>query len=482
MAYLTINGIATGITHLKNTYPSLVDLIELPERSFENRKIRAIRLRAGTATDRRGVLAIGGTHARELVNPEVVLALALKLCDAYTNNTGITWGGKNFTAQQVELVMELLDIFLVPLTNPDGRRHVQKPGGVPMWRKNRADYGTGSIGVDLNRNLEFLWDFTLGATSSDPTSDVYHGPSVFSESETRNVSWLLDTYDHIRCFVDVHSYSELILYPWGDDDTQTTDTDQNFTNPAWDGLRGLTGGYEEYIIPRDKQRFEQTGQAIADAIQAVRGHTYTPETSYDLYATTGTHSDYAYSRHIADSSKGKVYGFTFETGNEFQPPNAEKLEVIKEGCTGLMQLCIHCICAIELIGINLFKARDLSTMRAFRDKEMAKSDLGRKLAGLVADHSGEVSLMFSTKPKLVSKAAALLKEAFLSVKNDRALSNSSIDEAVRMAGSLRRYSSPALKAAIDEVKPVIEEFRGRNVRTVLGIRKPRKPVRKSRKK
>lgn len=478
MAYLTINGISTGINHLKSGYPALVDVIDLPERSFENRKIKALRLRAGTATDRRGVLFIGGTHARELVNPEIVLALGVKLCDAYTNGTGVSWGSKSFSATQVKLVMELLDIFLVPLVNPDGRRHVQKPGGEPMWRKNRADYGTGHIGVDLNRNLDFLWDFTLGVTSSSPSSDVYHGPSVFSESETRNVKWLLDTYDNIACFVDVHSYSELILYPWGDDDTQTVDPAQNFLNPTYDGLRGFAGGYAEYMTNRNKQRFEQTAQAIADAIKAVRGRTYTPQTSYDLYATTGTHSDYAFARHLADDSTRKVYGFTFETGREFQPPEAEKLEVIKEGCAGLMQMLIHCICAIELIGIDLFGPSDLTAMREFRDTEMTRSELGKRLVTAFEDHSGEISLIVSSRPKLASEAAEVVQAALESIQKDRAMPASVIEQAGSVAASLRRHGSPALREALDDMKPVMEEFSRRKVRTALGVRRPARPTKK----
>ena len=52
--------------------------------------------------------------------------------------------------------------------------------------------------------------------------DTYHGPGAFSEPETRNVAWLLDRYPTTRYpttrfLTDVHSFSELILYPWGDE-------------------------------------------------------------------------------------------------------------------------------------------------------------------------------------------------------------------------------------------------------------------------
>jgi hypothetical protein len=54
------------------------------------------------------------------------------------------------------------------------------------------------------------------------------------------------------------------------------------------------------MTPRDVLRFQTVAQRVVDAIAAVRGRAYTPQPGIALYPTTGTHSDYAYSRHIAD--------------------------------------------------------------------------------------------------------------------------------------------------------------------------------------
>jgi len=71
---------------------------------------------------------------------------------------------------------------------------------------------TGSaVGVDANRNFDFLWSSGIG-TSADPEQLIHKGPAAFSEPESRNVRWLLDTHEHIGYLVDVHSYGELILY------------------------------------------------------------------------------------------------------------------------------------------------------------------------------------------------------------------------------------------------------------------------------
>ncbi len=470
MAYLDVAGINTGINTISGAHPSLAQVMLLPEKSVKNRTIRALRLRAGSATNRRGVLIVGGVHARELVNPEAVLNLAVKLTDSYAASTGFTLGGKTFTWTQVRLAMETLDIFLMPLANPDGREHVQKPGGYPMWRKNRANLaGTTCIGVDLNRNLDFLWFEILGATSDVPCDDTFHGPAAFSEPETRNIRWLLDNHPHIRCLADVHSYSELILYPWGDDDSQSSDTGQNFLNPVWDGLRGTPGGYGEYMPSKDVTRHHMTGVAIRDAIAAVRGRSYTVEPSIDLYPTSGTHMDYAFSRHRADPARGKVYAFTFETGREFQPPEAEKLEVIKEATAGMMQLLVHCICAIDLIGSDLFGYAGLDQMRMFRDEIMRRSAAGRALIEALDRHSAEVGEILMQDDRLWEDARELLRSVWERIESGKKFDVASLSAAARLGRLIRAKGSPDLTKAIDRALKTAASFKGVRVEEALKV-------------
>src|SRR5262249_18182339 len=166
---------------------------------------------------------------------------------------------------------------------------------------------------DLNRNYDFLWEWIIGLTSSVPSIETYHGSAPFSEPETRNVRWMLDTYPNITGFVDVHSYSELVLNPWSDAHNQSTDPTQNFQNPAWDGLRGTASGYGEYIPAADQTKFTDMGNRIRDAIAAVRGRVYTVEQGFALYGASGVSSDYAYSRFFRGGGKRKVWALVFET-------------------------------------------------------------------------------------------------------------------------------------------------------------------------
>src|SRR5829696_7800486 len=137
------------------------------------------------------------------------------------------------------------------------------------------------------------------------------GLQLFRNPRRATVQHLLDDYPNIGYFIDVHSYSELVLYPWGDDDNQTSDPSQNFQNPVYNGQRGIVGaGYGEYIPAFELDWYLITGARIRDAIAAVRGRTYTLQQSIGLYPTSGTSDDYAYSRTFVDSQKRKVRGFT----------------------------------------------------------------------------------------------------------------------------------------------------------------------------
>lgn len=311
MPYLSVTAISDAVNFIATTYSTITSSFVLPESSLEGRQIKALKIAGGTGSNRTGVLFLGGTHARELVNPETVVSFALRLCDAYTHNTSLSFGPKSYEASTVKLLVDALDIFLVPLVNPDGRHFCQMPGGTPMWRKNRApNPGAPCKGVDLNRNCDFLWSSGVG-TSSNSCSDVFKGPGAFSEPETRNVRWMLDNHSNIASMIDIHSYSELVLYPWGDDDNQTTDPNQNFLNPAFDGQRGVTGsGYGEYIPEADLDDFIRMGGRIRDGIATVRGRTYLVQQSMSLYPTTGTIHDYAYSRHYLDTGRRRVLAFT----------------------------------------------------------------------------------------------------------------------------------------------------------------------------
>src|SRR5829696_6587847 len=146
--YRTIAQLDAAIDALVNSQPTLCTRFAL-DNSVEGRPIFALRLRAGGGTDRRGILMVGGMHARELMNSDAIIELAFDLVQAYVTNTGLAYGGALWHAPHVKTMMETLEIWMLPCANPDGRNHVMKPGGQWDWRMNRRNNpNTPCDGVD----------------------------------------------------------------------------------------------------------------------------------------------------------------------------------------------------------------------------------------------------------------------------------------------------------------------------------------------
>jgi len=345
--YLTPDELASALTTLAAAHPAVATVTVLPERSWEQRSIHLLRLRAGPRQDRGGVLVTGGMHAREWGGSDICVAFATNLLRAYAAGTPLVYGGKRFSAPQVKAILERLDLFVLANVNPDGKQFSQlndpTTGGAQgtWWRKNRnPNPGLAARGVDLNRNFDFLWSSGIG-TSTDPTSFTYKGRGAFSEPEARNIRHVLDTHKHIAYFVDVHSFGELILYPWGDDENQGTNTAQTFLNPAFATVRGVVGdtAYKEFMPAADQTALRQLARGMNTAMSAVRGRSYTVQQAVGLYPTSGTSDDYLFSRHRADPARGKVYGFTIEFGREFVPPYPEMRRIIADVAAALTELC-----------------------------------------------------------------------------------------------------------------------------------------------
>jgi hypothetical protein len=386
------------------------------------------------------------------MNPDAVVELAVDLLVSYVTNTDLTYGGRTWPAGDVRLILDTLDLWLVPCSNPDGRHHVMTVDD--LWRKNRRDNpGTSCDGVDLNRNVDVLWGVTQGQTSCSACSDVFCGPSAFSEPETRNIKHLLDTR-RIDCFADVHSYSELVLYPWGHAPTQTVDTTKRFTGlPSATCLPIGQPGYAEYMPPRDLQRFQTVGQRIVDAIAAVRGRVYTNQASVALYPTTGTHSDYVYSRHIANPSLRKTYGYTFETGpwagnvaDSFHPPDPTLIK--RDVKSGMLALAQQCICAIELIGARLLERdTEVAALRRIRDDLLGTTEAGRQWIALFEQRQTSLMRVVLEDARLSEEAARLLETIGRLLDDDQAvMTTEHVERASSLIGQLQE------RAESDEVR------------------------------
>lgn len=316
--------IESALIYYENTYPTLCRRIELPNKTIENRTCHALHMGQPNSPGSPAGLIIGGVHAREWGGPDIVINFAGDLLRAYTGGSGLEYGSSKFTAADIKRILDQSTIVVFPCVNPDGVEFSHND--VALWRKNRNPASSGGdpakIGVDINRNYDFLWNYKkyfspsawdTSLASDDASTETFHGTAPFSEPETRNVKWLIDSYVNLTMFLDLHSYTGDVLYNWGDDDNQSSDPGMNFANSVYDGQRGQIGtGYAEFIAPGDQQLASTIAASIRNAMNGVRGRPYLAKQAVGLYPTAGSSDDYAYSRHLVQPGRGKIFGFTIE--------------------------------------------------------------------------------------------------------------------------------------------------------------------------
>ena len=353
MPYLNVAQVENALsTAAAPPYSAFTQLITLPNASWEGRIAHALKLGSAAGT-RPALLLLGGVHAREWGSADILVYFVEQLQSAFLSATGITLGGKSFTAAQIAAIVNKLHLYVFPQVNPDGRQYSFTVDG--WWRKNRRPAPMAQPncpGVDLNRNHDFLWNYPVYyspmaavRSSTDPCTEIYIGPSAASEPETTNVVWMMDSFPDIRVLIDLHSFSEDILYVWGDDEDQNADPAMNFQNPAYNGQRGIVGdlAYREYLESCDQTAAVALATRMHDALAAVRGKNYTVEQALSLYPTSGTGHDYSFCRHLVSAAKSKVYGYTIEWGLEFQPAYAEMQNIMQDITAALLESCLAVI-------------------------------------------------------------------------------------------------------------------------------------------
>ncbi|MGE3261516.1 MAG: M14 family metallopeptidase [Bacteriovoracia bacterium] len=234
-------------------------------RTVEGKFIRGIRINPHatdglTPSGLPGMVLIGAHHAREHLSVEVPILFAKYLVEKYD------------TDRAVRDLLDRRDFFVIPMLNVDGAEYDIASGSYKMWRKNRVNPTARCAGTDLNRNYGFKWG--TGGSSSDTCSDIYMGPKAFSEPETIAVKNFVEGHPNLKVLLTLHSYSELVLYPWG------------YTN-------------DPIANAADHDTFKKMATTMAG------WNGYTPEQSSDLYITSGDTTDWAY------GTLG-IFAFTFE--------------------------------------------------------------------------------------------------------------------------------------------------------------------------
>lgn len=348
---MNVGEVNSAVQALVNAYG--IGTVTLPYKTVNGATSVAGFVGAGTDKSKYRLYLSAGVHARERGGPDNLIYWISDLLAANKAGSGLKYGSKTYTNAQVKSVLAAGIVFF-PLVNPDGVTHDQATSS--LWRKNRnTRSGTSgsSIGVDLNRNFDFLWNFRKyfapgeAPASTSPSSETFYGTAAASEAETKNHISIYDSFPKIRWFMDIHSAAGDILYSWGDDENQSTSSTMNFLNAAYDGKRGPVGdtAYKEYAPAADITAIKSVASKTVAAMKAVGGRSYTAMQSVGLYATSGASDDYAYSRQWAQPGKNKVYGFTMEFGysTNFYPTSSEFNQNLADTAAGFMDWSLAAI-------------------------------------------------------------------------------------------------------------------------------------------
>ncbi|MFD6324500.1 M14 family metallopeptidase [Streptomyces sp. NPDC058442] len=285
-------------------------------RSYQGRDIVAIKISDNVTVDENEpeVLFTHHQHAREHLTVEMALYLLRELGAGYGSDSRITD------------MVDGREIWIIPDLNPDGGEYDIATGSYRSWRKNRQpNSGSSYVGTDLNRNWDYRWG-CCGGSSGSTSSETYRGSAPESAPEVKVVadfvrSRVVGGVQQIKAGVDFHTYSELVLWPFGYTYSDTT--------------TGMTAD--------DQAAFRTVGQKMA----ASNG--YTPQQSSDLYITDGSIDDYLWGTH-------RIFGYTFEmyprssSGGGFYPPDEVIERETSRNRDAVLQLLENADCMYRSIG------------------------------------------------------------------------------------------------------------------------------------
>lgn len=207
-SYKSIDEIEDDVRRMKTKYKNIVSVKRIGESTSFHQPIWGIKIsdNADVREDEPRILFVGVHHAREPIGANICLSLLEELCRKYGKDRNVTrW-------------VDSMEIWFVPVVNPDGYKYVLENNlRFPWWRKNLRDNDGDGIfnplydGVDLNRNYDYNWE---DGGDGKPSSWFYRGSKPFSEKETRAVMELAERENFV-IGISYHSYGESILFPWG---------------------------------------------------------------------------------------------------------------------------------------------------------------------------------------------------------------------------------------------------------------------------
>ena len=271
--FYTYQEMLNALDSMKAKYPNLITTRQAisTATTVQGRSLYFVKIsdNAETAETEPQVLYTALHHAREPQSLSQLVFYMWYLLENYATNA------------EVRYLVDHTEMYFVPCINPDGYiyNHTTNPNGGGMWRKNRRNNGT-SMGVDINRNYGKFWGHDNEGSSPNGNSETYRGPAAFSEPETQMIRDFCNAHE-FKIALNAHTFSNLLIYPWG---------------------------HEPSLLTPDSTAFQTMAHDMAECSGFLTG---TGDMTVG-YVTNGDSDDWMYGE---QATKGKIFAMTPEAGD-----------------------------------------------------------------------------------------------------------------------------------------------------------------------
>ena len=282
-------------------------------------------------------------HAREPASLQQLIFYMWYLLENYNED------------DRIKEIVDNTEMYFVPCVNPDGYIYNENtdPEGGGMWRKNRYN----NHGVDNNRNYSYIDDngnevWNTSGTSNNQNGSTYAGDGPFSEAENKAIRYFVENHNFIIA-LNNHTYSNLLLYPYGYDYNQPTEDNDIF-------------------------------EFISEELVSENG--YDNIISADLYPAAGDSDDFMYGMLETETggTRNKIFAMTPEIGSSFWPAASTIEDLSKE-------MMYHNLTAAKMV--NNYAALNDTSNSSFINSSSFSNSYEIQRLGIGGDGNFEVSII-----------------------------------------------------------------------------------------
>ncbi|CAI4063921.1 putative metallocarboxypeptidase SKDI_08G1770 [Saccharomyces kudriavzevii IFO 1802] len=233
--YRDLDTIYMWLDLLERSFPNLVNVEHLGK-TFENRELKALHISGNNPEsnpEKKTIVITGGIHAREWISVSTVCWTIYQLLNRYGSSKKET------------KYLDNLDFLIIPVFNPDGYAYTWSHDR--LWRKNRQrTHVPQCFGIDIDHSFGFQWE----KAHTHACSEEYSGETPFEALEASAWNkYINETKGDYKIYgyIDMHSYSQEILYPYA---------------------------YSCDALPRDLENLLELSYGLSKAIRSKSGRNY----------------------------------------------------------------------------------------------------------------------------------------------------------------------------------------------------------------